>query len=744
MRLFLVALVAAGLLGLGSPVFAGPADVGVLSSLLDDLDVWIGDEANGDKWRKYLRSPELREQLARGADADPAIVSRALQQYQSGANGLDMTRFVEVRAALAIWLGALQAQYGDDLPKRVWAARGDHVPVSRERLASVQGELRSAARSLEAAITGTTPFAQQWKAYLKWDLLSPHFSPEIQFTGKRLSELDQVLKRFRSNHPGLENPYFTRTASAIEVYRELAFWFALAERRDTRAIYAAYLKELEKQLVRNLETPSVESTRQVGKILGLMEDLGHSRPLVDQIRSEFSQPNILIKVSQGAINRLAQRPVHESRPVHDCILGAVVRGTATSTGQLSFHTVPAAEHIALDVRLVGHIDSRTTSYKKPVKISSRSDTSFVASKRLMISDERFLVMPSIARARTETHVRSIRKTGGRLGRQLVMQIARRKVAESKQQTEQIASRRAEQSVSAKFDRQLMEAIAEVRRKYDHQLRPPLVRIGMFPSQLLMASDVGGVEIQARLASYKQITTAQPPPAWPTRDDLTIQVHESAANNFFPTVLAGIGLRQDHEDGSPRLEGDVPAWLRNLSGKGTPEVAEPGLGVAGPDAAKRDNDFKPWAFVLNRDHPASISLDDQKLTVRIRIAELKTLEDGEEQIRKNWDFLITYRIVQAGHRMAIRRDGDIQAFPTGFDPQWYGDPRWDDKLTGEQVTVRSILEKNLNQRAASGEGFPEEIRVQPIRFPGSSGSGWTLVPQQFDCDNGWLTVGYRLQ
>ena len=743
-------------LGLGSTTrctalqAAGPAEIARLQAALDALDSWVGDGANGDRWRKYLRSAELRKQIAAASDADPAAVSRALQQYQSSAKGLEKGRFTKVRSALKNWLTSLQ-QHEGDLAKRVWSARGDHVPISEKRLALVRDELRTAGHALEQAIGGHSPFAENWKKYLLWELLEPHFDPQTKITGNSLRDLDKVLRRFRKNQPGLENGRFTRTAQAIEKYREVAFWYALAQRVDTRPRYATFLKELEKQLTRAIESPTVESTRQVGKILGLVADLGHSPQLVQQIRNRFSRPNVSLQISENAINRLGQRPVHNTQSVRDCILDASVRGTATSTGLLTLHTVPASEHIELEICLAGHIKSNTTSTKKSVKVASLGHTNFVATTRLKISDDRFVMLPSETHAQTQTHIRSIRKTGGRFGRRLIERIAQKKVAESKSKAQRIASRKAEKKVSVKFDKEISEALTTARRKYDLQWRPPLVRVGMFPEYLHMASGSSGVNIKATLASYKQISTAQPPPQLLLPDDLTVQVHETAANNFFSVVLAGITLRQDQADQPPRVEGDVPAWLKNFSmpedetDEETNESAGPSLAI--PDLAEANGqptaaskNFRPWAFQLNSDHPASISFDDQKFTIRIRIAELKTIEDGEENIRKNWDLLITYRMIQDGDGLLIRRVGHVEALPTGFDRRWHGDPRWEEQLTPKQVSVRRNLEKNLNKRAASGEGFPKEINVPAIKLPGRDQS---LVLQQFDCDDGWLTLGYRL-
>ena len=273
---------------------------------------------------------------------------------------------------------------------------------------------------------------------------------------------------------------------------------------------------------------------------------------------------------------------------------------------------------------------------------------------------------------------------------------------------------------------------------------------MFPEDLHMSSTTAGIRIATKLASYKQISTDRMPPGAYTNNDFTLQLHESAINNFLPHLLGGAKLGQASESEAPRLEGEVPAWLKKAANN--PKVKEqfaaaentPELATAqGEKAGESSSDFKPWEFVLNSDHPVSVSFSDQAMTLRIRIAELKTLEDGEESVRKNWDFLVTYLVMQEGNRVVLRRSGDIEALPTGFDPQWFGDPRWKDKLTSKQVGVRKNLEKNINKRAAEGGGFPLEIPLPPVELPSENGEKQVLQLQQIECDEGWLTLGYRL-
>jgi len=738
---------------LSPAVAAAPDQVEQLTAALDQLDQWVGEEANGDKWRKYLASRTLRAQIEKGQTADPAIVSRVLEQYRTGATGLDQKLFTDVAREIESWRDALIAQYTDDLPKLAWASRGDYRSASQEeRLEPSLAELRQSARALERRLGTSTPFAENWKRYLRWDRLEPHLVGEVAVDKQVLSDLTAVLKRFRSNANGLERPEFTQAAEALERYRGMLQWYrrvkgvAQRSRRKysaqdlERRVYMMQLLELEKQLTRHLESPSIETSRKIGQLMGLVQQLNQSPQLVKAMRSHFTQPNFFTEVAESVINRLAERPVNDTQSVRDCILGARILGTANSTGFMTLRTLPAHDHIALELQLSGTIQSNTVGHKKPVRFTGQSNTNFVSTKSLQISDDHFVAQPATASASTNSRTLSIKKTGGRFGRRLIEKIAWKKVGESKSQSERIASQRAEQKVSKKFDDQVAEAIYQARDKYDHQGRPPLVRLGVFPDYLRMASTDHSINIEAMLASYEQVSASAMPVSMAAHD-LSLKVHESVANNFLPSILAGVGIQQETESEPPKLLGDFPPWLKELAdkhgGKATEEKPEDDNSEAEDAAA--ESKFKPFSVTLNRTHPLSIRFDDQQVTLRIRIAELKTLENGEEKIRENWDFLLTFQIIQSDNGIVLRRVGDIEAFPTGFDPN----PHWGDKLSGEQAATRGVLAKVLKKRADGENGLPEEIEIPPFQFTTADGVEYKLELQHLDCDNGWLTLGYRL-
>ena len=262
--------------------------------------------------------------------------------------------------------------------------------------------------------------------------------------------------------------------------------------------------------------------------------------------------------------------------MRDCILGATVRGTALTSGLVRFQPLPASERIELDIRLAGVIHSNTQAFKKPVRVNSTGTTNYTASKRLMISDDQFRTAggPQVA-AQTRTRVRSVTKTGGRFGKRLVEKIAWKKVHEKKPQSEWIAARHAEQRIAANFDQKVLAALSNGRVNYEGKLRAPLRRVGLLAEAIHLSSDARSIFTQVVLGSRKQITTDALPPGKLADNDVTVQLHETAVNNFLPTALAGAILRQDTPDEQPRLEGDVPSWLKKLAAKAPQELAHQG-------------------------------------------------------------------------------------------------------------------------------------------------------------------------
>src|SRR5690606_32733322 len=134
-----------------------------------------------------------------------------------------------------------------------------------------------------------------------------------------------------------------------------------------------------------------------------------------------------------------------------------------------------------------------------------------------------------------------------------------------------AARKAETQIARNFNDQVVTALTNGRVSYEEKVRTPLRRVALLTDAIRLASDTRGIYSQLVLASHRQIATDTRPPQHAADNDVTVQVHETAVNNFLPTVLGGASLRQDSAEQKPKLEGDVPAWLRELASK-TPKEA----------------------------------------------------------------------------------------------------------------------------------------------------------------------------
>lgn len=728
---------------------SSPDPAPVLAAL-NRVDAWLGAGENAQRWRRFVGIPALRTEVPKGPQANTAPITEALQRLASKAPGLELKPFAQLRDALSDFRRQLSAQGTPDFASLAAAVSDDRQPLTPEQFVQIRETMRDRAGALEQAWGGpNTSLAHGWKKFLLWDQLEPNFADDFEITRGSLMKLDEVLLRFRSNQPGLELPVFTDAARAIAHYRALATWATASKSRDIRADYGELLKQIAVDLQRHFENPTTETAWKAGRILGVIDNLGHSADFVRTVRDRFAQKNIIGFASARVLENLPNRDFSQVRPVRDCILGTSIFGSAQTMGNIRYELIPSDDSIQLMVHLTGRANSRTNGYNGPVRINSHGNTSYAASKRLSFSDVAFEADPAVAEVDTRTQIKSIQKTGGQFAANLIEKVAWKRAMESKRQAERISAAHTRENVIDEFNERVAKDLGDARLRYQTRVRDPLTRRAVTPEYLHMSSSPNGIEIETTFAARYQLAANQGPPVPKPGHDLLLQVHESAVNNYLPLALASARISQETAEQAPDLQGDVPNWIKVLSVK-KPQlagVAATGAAVVNKAAETIDqvvegeadergpNDppalppFRPYSITLNSEAPAGVHFDDGKAVIRVRASKLYS-DDVEYS---NWDFIITYAVTQDNDRILLKRVGDIEVFPTGFDPAW------DKQLTAQQSGFRSTLAKNINARANAGESFPKEIPIDPIRVA----SVGTLLLNEIKVDDGWLTVGWIL-
>ena len=162
--------------------------------------------------------------------------------------------------------------------------------------------------------------------------------------------------------------------------------------------------------------------------------------LVRAIQGHFVQPNVWGEMSAAVLGAGIAECVDECMPIHDCILGTEISGTAHIVGQTCVELSPNPDFGVFDTLFFGTTTSDNVGCHDPVTIYSSSATGLAARKRLWVSAGGLASYPSNANAVTEIQICDIQSNKGRA---MVERMAWKKAGQQQGEAECIASRHAE-------------------------------------------------------------------------------------------------------------------------------------------------------------------------------------------------------------------------------------------------------------------------------------------------------------
>jgi hypothetical protein len=173
---------------------------------------------------------------------------------------------------------------------------------------------------------------------------------------------------------------------------------------------------------------------------------------------------IVLRVSSAMLNSMMDGKEHVNREaiVQEVILGTSVYGKALVTGTPVVKLVESQELAKFQIVLQGTSVARTTGYNGPAIVSSRSVTTFTATKVVVFEPGKgFSGQPAKVSARTQTTIENIDATRGRLIGRIIRRRAASIEASQHAQVEQIASQRAERRIQLAFDKASAARLAKL-------------------------------------------------------------------------------------------------------------------------------------------------------------------------------------------------------------------------------------------------------------------------------------------
>lgn len=580
-------------------------------------------------------------------------------------------------------------------PSRNWAlevanASGGLKPEGFPDLQLAKAQLESAMLNLENFLATSPQHQANWLAFLNWNELKTQLAqakPERQ-------KLAQIEKVFRQNYLGLEYPQFTAVRDGLKKVL-IALRFS-ADPAKSMEFLSQELKKFSEQLQVPEFQKDFAATREIGETISNLSQANQSMELVQLVRSYYSRSNVRVLVSNQFLSQKFSRPVNESSPVQEEILGTQLFGQSQLNGFVSPQLIDSSTNAAFRLVLSGNFASQNVGYNRSVKLYTEGSGNIVACETIALTDSGLVTLNDTS---VDAHlVSQINDIEAKL--RLVEKIASKQAAKTKPQADAIAEGRLENRVRDQFHTQIATQLSEANAKIRTPDLSMLRRLGLAQPQRVTWSSTNYLALLWKVQQGVQLAAPASCPLVVEPSGITVQLHESAISNLTDPVLGGRILRS----------AEFPALAAQFEqlNNGKPILLDDG---------------EVWSVTMDRFNPVELQLDNGLITFRIRTEQL---DKGDQVLDQPAAIEVSYMPIVTDGFLQLRRQGEIRIDFSAKSQKGL-----------KAVTLRSFLKNRFDQV------FKENLLEQPIRMTDDLPlelRGLQLVSIQVE--DGWLQAHLR--
>ena len=358
-----------------------------------------------------------------------------------------------------------------------------------------------------------------------------------------------------------------------------------------------------------------------------------SRGLLRAVEDHYLAPNVRIAVHQRFLDSLLPAATIDTGPFQDVVMGREVRGTRTVERTTNVRLVPDDDEISLHLEVHGDIASRAITDAGPVSVTSRSASAFSVRKPIKISSQGLLFGNAVGTATNRSHVDNIQTSFDAVPvmGSVVRNIARSQQADAMPEANREVIDKIVSRACREVDSQSEPQFAEMADRVREKIWMPLVNLGLQPKAVAMETTSAVATMRLRVAGEEQLAAHTPRPRAPADALLSLQVHESSANNAFER-LGLAGRRQTLEE--------LIVLVCSQIG------VEPRI----PDELPEN-----VAVTFAETHPLRVECRDGLVHVQVAL-------DAIESGRRDWYDVVAhvaYRPVCSGPQVYLEREGPVQ-------------------------------------------------------------------------------------
>ncbi|MFM8893351.1 MAG: hypothetical protein ACKOTB_17350, partial [Planctomycetia bacterium] len=419
-----------------------------------------------------------------------------------------------------------------------------------------------------------------------------------------------------------------------------------------------------------------------------------ARGMLKAVEDHYLAPNVRIAVHQEFLERMLPGATVDTSRFQDVVLGREVRGTRTVERTTVLRLVPDEDEISFHLEVHGDIASRAITDAGPVSVTARSTSEFTVHKPIKISSQGLLFGQAKGSASNRSHVDNIQTSFDSVPvmGSLVRNMARSQQADSMPEANREVIDKIVSRACREVDTQAEPQFAQMADRVRSRVWLPLERLGLEPTAVAMQTTPTLATMRLRLAADSQLAAHTPRPRASADAMLSLQVHESSANNALAR-LAIAGRRLTLEE----LIGAVCTQL--------------GIETRIPDELPQD-----VTVAFAQEQPLRVECRDGLVHVYV---DLDAIESG----RRDWYDISThvaYKPVCAGQQVFLEREGPIQLRGKGQEGRM-------------ELALRTVF----------GKIFPKERRIALL--PESVAANPRLADMQASqaiTSDGWLAVAFE--
>lgn len=552
-------------------------------------------------------------------------------------------------------------------------------------IATQKIKLDQAVSNLESFLSLNPAEKDNWLRFLKWDDLRGELAKE----SPDLLTLMQFEKNLRQNFPGLEMGPFVKFREELRAYTN-----ALRVSSDP-TVSLPYLKDRIVKLAESMSAvdlkEDIDARREAAQTLEYLTQANQAQSLVQMVQSSYSRPNVRVLLSNEFVQRQFSRPVSEYNPVCEIILGTNITGDSFINGSVAPQLLDNPSNASMRLTMLGDFNSDNVGYNRGVQIKTTGFANVVACETVSLTPSGLSAMSdTVADAQLTTQINSIYAKS-----KLITKIAKKKAAQQKPLADSIAEGRMENKIRNQFHQKLSDQLAESNQKLASTDLSTLQRVGLAKPSRTSWSSSQYLSLLWKVQDGSQLAAPVSCPLDVAPTGLTVQIHESVVGNLFDPIFGGRVLKSEEAGLYASQFGDLGKKI------------------------KRDNE-EPWSVTMDSFYPVELKLDDNLITIRVR---LNKLEKGDQALKQPALIQATYRPVLEDGALQLKREGEVKI-------EFYG--KQDRGVRA--VSLRSFLKTKFS------EFLKEDLLDVPLRLSEKLPPDFqSLELVSVSSESGWLQV-----